>query len=118
MYRKESQMPKYYVECGAHQFLTTADHPRSAALWALHRLLGDRIDFAQADWTDSATIHRRDVMEPLLALPPQIRVSHRGFGLDDAGCLDTSDVVSEWIQLVVAVQRITTMIDAAEEQQT
>ncbi len=99
-------MSKFYVRCGLFEFLTTAENPRSAALWAVHRYLGDRVALDSIDWNHPATIDRADLVHAMLDLDDQIAVSEIGFGRAEAACLDTADVLAEWNQLIVAVCRL------------
>lgn len=99
-------MSKFYIQCGAFEFLTGGDDARSAALWAIHRYLGDRVELDSINWNDPATIDRLDMVRAMLDLGDEIVVSEIGFGRDDAGRLDTADILTEWNQLIVAVLRL------------
>lgn len=105
-------MAKYYTTCGSFEFLTTATDARSAALWSIHQLLARHIDLATVSWADPETIDRQDVMEAMLCLDDTVFVSEVGFGRDDAAIIDTADLLSEWNQLAIAVQRLQDSIDA------
>jgi hypothetical protein len=104
-------MPKYYLQCGSFDFLTTADDARSAALWAIHCYVSDRVALDSIDWTDSNTIDRQDLIVALLELGDEMVVSEIGCGRDDAGQLETADILNEWNQLVVAVSRLEAAIN-------
>ena len=99
-------MAKYYVTSGYCQFVTTATDPRGAALWAVHQFLDKRIGLDAVDWNAEATIDRDEVVECMLRLADTIAVSEIGFCRDDAAVLDTVDVLTEWNQLVLAIQRM------------
>ena len=81
------------------------------ALWAVHQFLGKRIDLSSVEWTRPETIDREDIVEAMLCLADTVFVSEIGFGRDDAGMIDTADLLTEWNQLVVAVQRLESLLD-------
>jgi len=107
-------MAKYYTTCGNLEFLTTADDPRSAALWSVHQFLASQIDLDSIAWDDPETIDRQDVMEVMVSLADSIFVSEIGFGRDDAAIFDAADILTEWNQLVVAISRIESAVCEAK----
>lgn len=106
-------MAKYYITCGKYQYLTTADDQRSAALWAVHQFLSSRIEIDTVNWTDPQTIDRHDIIEAMLELSEKISISEIGFDRDDAGVIDSADILTEWNQLVIALKRLESLIDLA-----
>lgn len=103
-------MAKYYTTCGTFEFLTTADDPRSAALWSIHQFLANHIELSTVEWSDPETIDRQDIMEAMIALDEIVFVSEIGFGRNDAATIDTADLLTEWNQLVIAIQRLEALI--------
>lgn len=99
-------MSKYYTTCGNLEFLTSADDPRSAALWSVHQFMASQIELDSIDWDDPETIDRQDVMDAMTALSDTIFISEIGFGRADVAIFDAADVLTEWNQLVVAISRI------------
>ncbi len=79
---------------------------RGAALWAVLQLMGSHTTMHVVEWSYPDTIDRDDVFEAMLGLPPSIAVSETGFGKDEAGFLDTVDILTEWNQLVLAICRL------------
>ena len=104
-------MAKYYITCGSFEYLTTAEDARSAALWAIHQFLGGRIEMSSVNWSDPEMIDRQDLMEAMICLDDTVFVSEIGFGRDDAGFIDTADLLTEWNQLAIAVQRLESLIE-------
>jgi len=111
-------MPKFYVQSGSLEMVLQAKDSRCAAIWAAHRTLGQSLPFlceepvvrgshdpAPADYTKLADLTR---------LGNTIRVSQRGFDRYDAAVFDTLDIVSEWNQLLVALDRLQTAVANAE----
>ena len=93
-------MPKFYVQSGSLEMVLQAKGSRCAAIWAAHRTLSRSLPFLcdePADYTQLADLTR---------LGDTIRVSQRGFDRDDAIIFETLDIVSEWNQLLVALDRL------------
>lgn len=102
-------MAKYYITCGTFEFLTTAEDPHSAALWAIHQFLANRIELETVQWNEPGNIDRQDLMEAMLDLEDTVFVSEIGFGRDDVGLVDTADLLTEWNQLAIAIQRLSSI---------
>src|SRR5262245_55425257 len=94
-------MPKYYVQSGRLEMVLQARDSRCAAIWAAHRTLSQTLPFLCEDEADYSLV------ADLTRLGETIRVSQRGFDRDDAAIFDTLDIVTEWNQLLVAIDRIT-----------
>jgi hypothetical protein len=94
-------MPKFYVQSGGLKMVMQARDPRCAAIWAAHRTLSQSLPFLCEEPADYAQL------ADLTQLGETICVSQRGFDRDDASVFETLDVVSEWNQLLVALDRIT-----------
>ena len=94
-------MAKFYIESGSLQVVVHAKNSRGAALWAVHRSLAQLLPFV-ADESRAVEDSERD----LAALGETISASERGFGRADAVEFDTFDLVTEWNQLMVALERL------------
>jgi len=94
-------MPKFYVQSGSLQMVLQARDSRCAAIWAAHRTLGQSLPFLCDKPADDT------LLADLTRLGDTIRVSQRGFDRDDASIFETLDVVTEWNQLLVALDRLT-----------
>ena len=94
-------MPKFYVQSGGLEMVLQARDCRCAAIWAAHRTLSQSLPFLCAEPTDYAQL------ADLTRLGETILVSQQGFDRDDAVVFETLDVVSEWNQLLVALDRLT-----------
>ena len=94
-------MPKFYVQSGGLEMVLQARDSRCAAIWAAHRTLSQSLPFLCEEPTDYAQL------ADLTRLGESIRVSQQGFDRDDAVVFETLDVVSEWNQLLVALDRLT-----------
>ena len=95
-------MPKFYVQSGTLQLVTTATDPRAAAIWAIHRALAPTLPFLND--ADPALTPRSNPHAPLLG--ETVVVSEQGFSGADQIELETLAVASEWTQLLLAVDRL------------
>jgi hypothetical protein len=94
-------MPKFYVQSGRLEMVLQARDSRCAAIWAAHRTLSQTMPFLCENESDYT------VLADLTKLGETIRVSQRGFDRDDAVTFATLDIVTEWNQLLVALDRLT-----------
>ncbi len=113
-------MAKYYIESGHVSFVVSACDAEGAALWAMHRIIDSKI----SDWEASAdasiisdgyscqidgvpaAVPYEAMLDGLAEFEPEIRLSERGFGYDEAGCLETETIFHTWRQLMMAVDRL------------
>lgn len=91
-------MAKFYVECGNFQIVTHARNARGAAIWAVHRAMGQMLPFLSEDAGSGLT-------GPVV-LGELIKTSERGFGRGDASLHDTFEVVGEWNRLLIALDKL------------
>jgi hypothetical protein len=101
-------MPKFYVQSGDVELVTTAIHSRGAAIWGVHRTLSQSLPFLCDEATDFSAL------DGLTRLGATIRVSEQGFDRDDAVEFDTLDIVCEWNRLLVAIDRLHERLESAE----
>jgi len=102
-------MPKFYVQSGNLEMVLQAHDSRCAAIWAVHRTLGQSLPFLCEDAGDYAAL------SDLTRLGDSVSVSQRGFDRGDADVFDTLDIVTEWNQLLVALDRLQARGEASAE---
>jgi hypothetical protein len=107
--RKSDPMAKYYVQSGTLRCVVSAENPRRAALWAVHRAMQQimPIDETTPTLPEDKTLRAKE--EGVMVLSGTISTSERGYGSNDAETMPTFDVVTEWNQLVNALDRLETM---------
>ena len=93
-------MAKFYVESGNFQLTVHAKNARGAAIWAVHRAMGQMMPFLTDDHLPA-----RPAASAVL-LGELIRTSEQGFGRTDGAMHDTFDVMSEWHRLLVALDKL------------
>ena len=120
-------MAKYYIESGNVSFVVCANDAEGAALWAMHRTIDDKVcqyedeEELRAQLIDDAMLYgdcdptNEDIpgdvpLEPMLEglseFDETIKISQRGFGRADEGCIDTEEVFRQWRQLMTAMDRL------------
>ena len=117
-------MAKYYIQSGSVSFVVCACDVEGAALWAMHRIMDEKI----CDYEEELAMQEVDpfslpISETEIAGVPEavpyeamlnglaqfeetILVSQRGLGRDDAGVLETEEIFHQWRQLMQAVDRL------------
>jgi hypothetical protein len=105
-------MAKYYVESGELQLVIHANSSRGAALWAVHRSLAQVFPFVgdepAADGDPPPTALARPTR-----LAENVTVHQQGFGRSDGRRFDTLALVSQWTQLMTALDRVQDALEPA-----
>ncbi len=99
-------MSKFYVTCGSHTIIVTAANAEQAATRLIDEVLAAHIwIYDDAGLSDQ---DRRDhlVLEALLHLGTQVKVSQRGLDRDDAGTFDVPELLEQWHRLMSGVSRL------------
>lgn len=99
-------MPKFYVTCGSVEWIVQAESPRQAAMRLMDEMLG-----AHAWIYDDAELTEQDrrdhlVIETLLHLGTEVRVSQRGAQRCESGVFGVPELLDEWDRLMTAVSRL------------
>ncbi len=99
-------MAKFYIQSGTMRATLAAEDTRRAALWAVNHAMQqivpafDDPDLTPQQKSDNAMV------EGMLVLGGKIRLSEQGYDRDDAVELNTFEVVTEWNQLMIALDRL------------
>ncbi len=102
-------MAKFYVQCGPIESILIADSAQQAAMAAIdhslqsHLWIYDDPDLTASDCRDHL------ILEALLHLAPQVRVSERGFDRLDAIEIGTPETILAWHKLMVSIQNMFVM---------
>ena len=106
-------MSKYYVQSGTLKMVVHSPSKDRAALWTVHQVLAqvlpvfDDQELSPKEKQDVASFRGMQILEE------QIHVSEQGFDRNDATTFRTTDLVTEWSQLVIALE---TLYDLAERE--
>ena len=117
-------MPKYYVSSGNFQLVIEADHPRGAAIWAVHRCLSAVTPFL-SEHDDERALDCRitggelsyQAAEPQRRLGETLQISEQGFGGADLQEVATLPIVAEWSRLLVALDRLQRQLQSSSAEQ-
>ena len=99
-------MKKFYVTSGDCEQVIHAHDAEAAAIWSMNRFVSEFVDLESIDWFNEAEIDNFDLIEALLALGEDVRVSERGLGRCEAGHFDTADIMNQWHHLMIALRRM------------
>jgi len=103
-------MGKYYVESGTLRCVVSAENPRRAALWAVHRAMQQIMPIDESVPVAPEEKHARARAQGVMVLSGSIRTSQRGYGAEDSETLPTFEVVTEWNQLVNTLDRLENLL--------
>jgi hypothetical protein len=99
-------MAKFYVQCGWSRLILDSDGPESAALAIIDRILAPHL------WIyDAPDLSERDclahlMLEALLHLPTEMRISERGFDNSAATPVSVPETIATWHALMVGMRRL------------
>lgn len=115
-------MAKFYIQSGTVSFVVCATDAEGAALWAMHRVIDEKIcDYEEQKLLDMWFEDEEDeepiegvpqavpyeaMLEGLAEFGDMIMISEIGVGRDEAGLLHTEDIFGQWRQLMTAVDRL------------
>jgi hypothetical protein len=113
-------MAKYYVQSGNFRSIITADDAEKAAIWVVHRTMEQILPIYSENAASSIEseaypdAHANGEPAELKCLGGSIRVSELGFDTDDldesAKDFDSFELVCQWNQLMVALDRLAALI--------
>ena len=102
-------MAKFYVQSGNLEVVLQAHDSRCAAIWAVHRTLSTSLPFLYEEAGEYLEL------EDASRLGDTICVSERGFGSATSAWYDTLDIVTEWNQLLLALDRLQERVSSLPE---
>ncbi len=116
-------MAKFYIQSDRVSFTVCANDAEGAALWAMHRVIDEKIcDFEEQQLLDNLfnedlfaeepvegaphAVPYEPMLEGLAEFAEKIQISEIGFGREEAGVLETEEIFRQWRQLMFAVDRL------------
>lgn len=103
-------MPKYYVQSGTMQTIVQAESSRKAALWAVHQAMQQVLPIEDQSEDTPESKSEKAVQGGVAVLAANVTVSEQGFDREDAKSMATLEVVTEWNQMVTALDRLERML--------
>ena len=99
-------MGKFYVQSGNVRTVIAADDAEKAALWVVHKALQQVVPvYEDAELTPEQKCEI-SVLEGVMVLGNEVRISEIGFDRADARAMDTFELLVQWHQLMVALDRL------------
>ena len=105
-------MAKFYIQSGNFRRVVAADCSRKAAVWAVHEVMQQIIP---TEDSPSLPESAQDAPQPVVVLSGKLRVDERGFDRLDAKEVPTMEVVAEWTQMVMTLDRLQQMFGTPDE---
>lgn len=99
-------MAKFYVQCGQTELVINSDALDSAALAMIDRILAPHLWIYDDPELSEMECRQHLMLEALMHLPTEIRVSEQGFGREDAATISVPETIQSWHALMVAVRRL------------
>ncbi len=104
-------MAKYYVQSGNVRVVLEADDAEKAALWVVHKTMQQVIPVYEDDEMTPEEKSRVSLIQGLMVLGNTIMVSEQGFDRIDALELDTFELMVHWNQLMIALDRLASVLE-------
>lgn len=103
-------MAKYYVQSGTLRTIVQAESSRRAALWAVHQAMQQVLPME----SESMNVSSEQIGDGGVAvLSGKVSVSERGFDNSDATSMPTLEVVKEWNDMAMTLDRLERMLHVA-----
>lgn len=99
-------MAKFYVQCGQTELVLSSDSAESAALAMIDRLLGPHLWIYDDPKLSESDCRQHLMLEALLHLPTEIRVSEQGFNRPDSDSVAVPELIQSWHALMVGMRRL------------
>ncbi|CAN0487450.1 unnamed protein product [Hapterophycus canaliculatus] len=107
-------MAKFYIQSGNFRRVVAADSTRKAAVWAVHEVMQQIIPTDEPSEQPRPQQEHQDA-QPVVVLSGKLRVDERGFDRFDAKEIPTVEVVAEWTQMVMTLDRLQQMFGTPDE---
>ncbi|GIX00876.1 MAG: hypothetical protein KatS3mg111_4208 [Pirellulaceae bacterium] len=104
-------MAKYYVQSGNVRMVVDADEADKAALWVIHRTMQQVVPVYEEDELTPQEKSELGVLQGIMVLGNTLHISEIGFDRPDAAQFDTFELLVEWNQLMVALDRLASMLE-------
>lgn len=98
-------MAKYYVQSGTLRTIVSAESAAKAAIWAVHQAMQQILPM-------DAGMSKVDD-KPVAVLASDLHVNEQGFDRGDSIITPTIEVVSQWNDMVSALDRLEKMLHRA-----
>ncbi|MEC8558111.1 MAG: hypothetical protein VXZ82_24145 [Planctomycetota bacterium] len=108
-------MAKFYVQSGNVKTVIAADDSEKAALWVVHKALQQVIPVYEDAGLTPDEKSEVTIVQGVMVLGNDIRINEVGFDRHDGETLDTFEILVQWHQLMIALERLQAHLDIQEE---
>ncbi|MEM8734999.1 MAG: hypothetical protein AAGG44_12285 [Planctomycetota bacterium] len=99
-------MAKFYVQSGNVRTVVSADDQEKAALWVIHKALQQVIPvYEDAELTPDQK-SEVTIVQGVMVLGTEVQISEKGFDRADSERHDTFELLVQWHQLMIALDRL------------
>lgn len=99
-------MAKFYVQCGHTELVLSTDCSESAALSVVDRVLAPHLWIYDDPGLSELECRQHLMLEALMHLPTEIRVSQQGFDRSDAEMISVPETIGSWHALMIGMRRL------------
>lgn len=111
-------MAKFYVQSGNFRRVVSADNSRKAAIWAIHEVMQQILPVDEPTPSLASNQHEDNPKpQTVTVLSGKVRVNEQGFDREDAREISTMEVVGEWNQMVLTLDRLQQMFGSESDAQ-
>lgn len=103
-------MAKYYVQSGNVRTVISAEDSERAAIWVVHKAMQQVVPVYEDDELTPDQKSEVAIVQGVMVLGNQVQVSEIGFDRNDCESLDTFKLVVHWHQLMVALDRLNSLL--------
>ncbi|WP_039961138.1 hypothetical protein [Rhodopirellula europaea] len=99
-------MAKFYVQCGTRSLVVDAMDADAAAMHSVDLAMQPHLWIYDDEGLTDSDRHSHVMLEALMHMATEIRVSEQGFDRVDAAHFGTPDMVHQWHQTMVGLARL------------
>ena len=101
-------MAKFYVQSGNVRTVISADDSEKAALWVVHKALQQVIPVYEDSELTPDEKSEVSIVQGVMVLGNDIQINEIGFDRSDSQSMDTFELLVQWHQLMIALDRLST----------
>ncbi|MFK7737468.1 MAG: hypothetical protein AB8B50_15645 [Pirellulaceae bacterium] len=99
-------MAKFYVQSGNVRTVISAEDQEKAALWVVHKALQQVVPVYEDMELTPDEKSEVTIIEGVMVLGNTLEISEKGFDRTDSESHDTFELLVQWHQLMVALDRL------------
>lgn len=104
-------MAKFYVQSGNVRTVISADDSEKAALWVVHKALQQVVPVYEDSELSPDQKSEVTIIQGVMVLGNDIQISEKGFDRADGERMDTFELLVQWHQLMIALDRLSSHLE-------